>query len=445
MQQNSQHSSSTAAQVQCPALLIAAPASGQGKTTFTAVLARLLVRSGRKVRVFKTGPDYLDPQILAQASQAPVEQLDLWMAGEAWCRHQLYEAAREADVILVEGVMGLLDGTPSSADLAALFDIPVLLLMDVAAMAQTAGALAMGLANYRDDYRVLGLVANNCASQRHQELVQETLGGNLPLVAAIPRTEQMHLPERHLGLVQAQEMADELEACFEAGADLLAQTGLLAWLEQVPPVTFHWQAAAQCEPLLAGKTIAIARDQAFSFIYESNLRLLQQMGAQLSFFSPLTDTQIPPCDGIWLPGGYPELHGATLASNHAMASALRQQHEQGTPILAECGGFLYCLQSLRQLDGEEHAMAGLLEGVGVMQERGGCQGMQSAPLPEGLVRGHAHHRSRSEQTPEPICHGQRQRHPAPGEAIYRQGSLTATYLHLFFASNPQAIARVFGV
>ncbi|RLT94004.1 cobyrinate a,c-diamide synthase [Ketobacter sp.] len=425
------------------ALFISAPASGQGKTTFTAALARLLVRTGKRVQVFKTGPDYLDPQILEQASRRPVAQLDLWMAGEAWCRHQLHRAAQEADVILVEGAMGLLDGTPSSADLAATFGFPVLLLMDVAGMAQTAGAVASGLARYRDDYQIVGLVANNCASPRHRDLVAATLSPQLPLVAAISRNEAIRLPERHLGLVQAQEAAAELERCFEQGADLLQETDLLRWLDSLPPVTFALADEVQVQPLLVGKTIAVAKDLAFSFIYEANVQLLQAMGARLRYFSPLDDTSLPPCDALWLPGGYPELHAERLAANRSMLAAIRACHAAGKPILAECGGFLYCLQSLANLQGAAFPMAGLMPGRGVMRERGGCQGMQAAPLPEGVVRGHAHHRSASLETPQPIAFGQRPNHPAPGEAIYRTGSLTATYLHLYFASNPPAIADLF--
>ena len=150
-----------------PALFLAAPASGQGKTTITAALARYFTNQGKVVRVFKTGPDYLDPQILAQASGQPVVQLDLWMAGEAWCQQQLFVAAQVADVILIEGAMGMFDGDPSSADLAARFNIPIAMVMDVKGMAQTAAAIATGLARYRDDYQTLGLIANNCSTARH--------------------------------------------------------------------------------------------------------------------------------------------------------------------------------------------------------------------------------------------------------------------------------------
>ena len=192
----------------CPAIFLSAPASGQGKTTITAALARLLTEQGRCVRVFKTGPDYLDPQILQQASRQPVVQLDLWMAGEAWCQHQLYQAAEVADLIIIEGAMGLFDGEPSSADLAARFGVPVAIVMDVKGMAQTAAALAQGLVSFRDDFAVAGLIANNCATQRHRELIEEALPETIPFIANLPKSEQVALPERHLGLVQAEEVRD---------------------------------------------------------------------------------------------------------------------------------------------------------------------------------------------------------------------------------------------
>ncbi|MEW5011480.1 MAG: cobyrinate a,c-diamide synthase, partial [Cycloclasticus sp.] len=211
---------------QCPALFLVAPASGQGKTTITAALARLLTEQGKVVRVFKTGPDYLDPQILEQASQQPVEQLDLWMAGEQWCQQKLYEAACVADLILVEGAMGMFDGEPSSADLAARFNIPLAIVMDVKGMAQTAAAIAQGLANFRDDVSVVGLIANNCSTERHRELIVDALPESLPLLASLKTSDEVALPERHLGLVQASEVADELESRFAAGAQWLAGSGI---------------------------------------------------------------------------------------------------------------------------------------------------------------------------------------------------------------------------
>lgn len=434
----------------CPALFIAAPSSGQGKTTVTAAMARLLSRQGKVVRVFKTGPDYLDPQILQQASGHPVEQLDMWMAGEAYCQQKLYEAAQVADLILVEGAMGLFDGEPSSADLAARFNIPVALLMDVKGMAQTAAAIATGLANFRNDFRVAGLLANNCGSERHAQLIRDALPENLPLLAVLKRDPAVALPERHLGLVQACEVRDELEIRLDTAADWLQASGFSIDLAIDSQALAHQvefsapqEVVAKIEPVLANKTIAIASDEAFSFIYDANIKQLQALGAKVTTFSPLQDKTLPQADGLWLPGGYPELHAKQLAANTEMLQSIQAFYRQSKPILAECGGFLYCLETLTDLEESQHRMLGLLDGHGAMRGKRGCQGMQTAPLPEGEVRAHAHHRSRSFDTAEPIAHGRRQRHPAPGEAIYRQGQLTASYLHLFFPSNPEAIGALF--
>jgi len=436
--------------VTCQALFLAAPASGQGKTTVTSALARYFKNQGKKVRVFKTGPDYLDPQILQQASGHFVESLDMWMAGDAWCRKKLYEAAKSADLILIEGVMGLFDGEPSSADLAAKFGIPVALVMDVKGMAQTVGALVSGLANYRNDFKVIGLIANKCGSQRHAELVKMGLPEDIPLLATLARDEDVALPERHLGLVQAGEVFHELEEKIELGAQKLVAGGLANMPEQkwLKPVSFYPAESDTLQnielvPLLKGLTIGIAQDTAFSFIYQSNVSLLKQMGATIKYFSPLFDEKIPKVDALWLPGGYPELHARDLFENISMQKSIQQFFRDDKPILAECGGLLYCLQTLTDLNNNEYPMLGILDGQGTMSGKRGCQGMQTAQLPEGDVRAHAHHRSRCVNTPRPIAFGRRQKHPAPGEAIYRSGSLTASYLHLFFPSNAHAVARLF--
>lgn len=426
--------------VYCPALFLSAPASGQGKTTITAGLSRYFKNQGKTVRVFKTGPDYLDPQILEQASGSPVEPLDLWMAGEADCKHKLYEAAKVADLILIEGAMGMFDGEPSSADLAATFGIPIAIVMDVKGMAQTAAALASGLANFRDDYEVAGLIANNCGSERHKQLIRDALPESLPLIAALAREPEVTLPERHLGLVQAAEIRDELELCIERGARWIEESGLT---ELPTPVAFNDATIDVPKRSLEGVRIGIARDEAFTFIYAANVLVLEQMGAECCYFSPLHDTGLPEVDALWFPGGYPELHAPKLAENASMALAIREFFDAEKPILAECGGFMYMLETLTDLQGNTYPMLSLLEGHAVMRGRSGCQGMQTAVLPEGDVKAHAHHRSRSEGTPEPIGFGRRQRHPAPGESIYREKGLTASYLHLYFASNSEAMAEVF--
>ena len=360
----------------CPALFLSAPASGCGKTTITACLARLLHRQGKTVRVFKFGPDYLDPKKLERASHAPIVQLDLWMAGEAWCKQQIYKAVHDdqADIVLVEVAMGLYDGTPSSADLAAQFGIPLVLIMDVRAMAQTAAAIAVGLKNYRDDFEMVGTIANYCGSNFHAKLVRDALPDDLPMFAALKRTEEVGLPERHLGLVQPSEQnADAIESRLEVGAGMLEEAGILKHIVQLEPICFESQEIpAPPSDALDGRTIAIARDEAFSFAYAANVALLKDMGAEICHFSPVHDDCIPPeADALWLPGGYPELHAKKLSENTNMISSLKQFRREGKPILAECGGLLYCMGTLVDLDGNSWNMAGLMRGTGTMKNKAG--------------------------------------------------------------------------
>jgi cobyrinic acid a,c-diamide synthase len=337
----------------------------------------------------------------------------------------------------------MFDGEPSSADLAATFNIPMAIVMDVKGMAQTAAAIAMGLANFRDDVQVAGLIANSCSTERHRQLIEDALPENLPLLATLARSELVALPERHLGLVQASEVRDELEQRFEAGADWLVEAGLENILERFANVEFKFAELPIAEPYLKGKVVAVAKDDAFSFIYQANLLILKELGAEVRFFSPIHDTAIPDADALWLPGGYPELHAQKLAKNFSMLKSMKEFSDAQKPILAECGGFLYCLEDLTDLNDETHVMANILAGQGAMKGKRGCQGMQTAIFPEGEVRAHAHHRSRSFNLPKALSHGRRQRHPAPGEAIYRHNNLNASYLHLFFPSNPKAISCLF--
>lgn len=421
----------------CPALLVAAPASGQGKTTATAALARLHRRRGRRVRVFKTGPDFLDPMILERASGAPVYPVDLWMVGEAECRRRLFEAAGEADLILVEGVMGLYDGEPSSADLAIALGLPVLLVVDASAMAQTFGAVCYGLAAYRPGLRVTGVVANRVGSPGHGELLKASLPPGLTFFGAVTNRADLALPDRHLGLLQAQEIGD-LDARLDAAAQAVAATGAA---ELPSPVVFHEPADSDVERLLEGVRIGVARDAGFSFLYPANLDLLRRLGAELIFFSPLEDDNLPPVDSVWLPGGYPELHLDRLAGNEGMRRALRAHHERGRPILAECGGMLYLLEALTH-EGRRAPMAGLVQGEAVMQERLAALGLQEVQTPEGPVRGHTFHHSRLTTGLEPWTRAVTPRGD-PGEAVYRIGRLTASYVHFYFPSNPPAVAAFF--
>lgn len=423
---------------ECPAVLIAAPASGQGKTTVTAALARLHRNQGRKVRVFKCGPDFLDPMILERASGAPVYQLDLWMVGADESRRLLWEAAGEADLILIEGVMGLFDGTPSSADLARHFGVPVLGVIDGTAMAQTFGALALGLARYQPDLPFAGVLANRVGTVRHAQLLEGSLTEGLRWYGALSRETGIELPGRHLGLVQASELND-LDLRLDAAAEALASTCQVA----LPPaVTFTAPDPLAIEPLLAGVRIAIAHDEAFAFTYGASLDLLRAMGAELCFFSPIRDTALPDADSLYLPGGYPELHHCTLAGNTPMLNAIRAHHQAGKPILAECGGMLYLLDALTDVDGQRAELVGLLSGEAVMQKRLAALALQFVELAEGVLRGHTYHHSLTSTQLQPVARGVSPNGGRGAEAVYRDGRLTASYVHFYFPSNPEAIAAL---
>jgi cobyrinic acid a,c-diamide synthase len=417
----------------CPALLVAAPASGHGKTTVVAALARLHTRLGRKLRVFKCGPDFLDPQIHALACGHPCENIDFRMCGEDDARWRLARAAQDADLILVEGVMGLNDGEPNSAELARRLGLPILLVIDASAMAGSFGAVAWGLKHYRDGAPIAHVLANRVGSDYHAALCRATLPDDIAWAGALPRDADAALPERHLGLLPAAEIAD-LDARIERMADLLAATPAAGL---PPPVDFAVLPAPTFPQLLEGRTIAVARDAAFCFLYPANLECLEALGAKLVFFSPLADAALPECDAVWLPGGYPELHGPALAANRAMAAALHEHVAAGKPLLAECGGMMACFDSL-----DSTPMFGLLPGSARMQKKLAGLGLLEAELPEGRLTGHTFHYSTAETSLAPIAQAIKTAGKG-GEAIYRVGRLTASYMHFYFPSNPEATAQLF--
>lgn len=421
------------------AVLIAAMASGQGKTTVTAALARSLVRAGQRVRVFKCGPDFIDPMLLERACGAPVHTLDLWMVGLDECRRRLSDAAREADAILVEGVMGLYDGTPSAADLARAFGIPVLAVIDASAMAQTAGAVARGLRDY-GPVQLAGVIANRVASTGHAQMVAQSLR-DIPLLGALPRQSEA-LPERHLGLALPHELP-RLDALLDELADAL-QLDDAAWQALPAFETQGCAPAPAVPPLLAGRTIAIARDAAFAFLYPANLDTLRALGARLVFFSPLANEAVPDeADAVYLPGGYPELHAQTLAGAERWRASIGTAFAANLPILAECGGMMVLAEELTDPDGARWPMASLLPGVVRMQARLAGLGAQALGTPAGVLRGHTFHYSRFETPLAPSVHTVRHPGGTPGEAVYRAGTLTASYFHGYFPSNPEAVALLF--
>ena len=429
--------------IRCPALLISAPSSGSGKTSVTAGLACWHRRNGLRVRCFKTGPDFIDPTVLVQASGAPVYNLDPWIMGVDHCRQLLFEAAQDSDLILIEGVMGLFDGEPSSADLAREFGVPVMAVIDGSAMAQTFGAIVQGLATFEPDLPFAGVVANRVGSAYHSDLLRESLAA-LALASdfafsALPRAPEFALPERHLGLRIADEIGD-LGARLERLADAIGTTELA----QLPAAIEFFEPPIDTEvpSLLDGVTIAVAFDAAFCFLYQANLEWLQRMGAHLKLFSPLADRQLPEADAVYLPGGYPELHARQLAENELMLNSLCAHIEEGRPVLAECGGMLYLAQTLVDLDGASHRLLEILPASATMGTKLAALGSQRWPVDTDDIRGHTFHYSTLQTTLAPLAVAQTQR-GGEGEAIYRVGSVLASYVHWYFPSNPQRVAAWF--
>jgi cobyrinic acid a,c-diamide synthase len=346
------------------ALIIAAPASGAGKTTVTLGLLRALRRRGIAVASAKVGPDYIDPAFHAAASGRPCRNLDPWAMRPETLRHQLDRAAEGADLLIVEGVMGLFDGAAdgggSTADLAALLGLPVLLVLDVRGQTVSAAAVAQGFAAYRDDVAVAGAILNRVGSLRHADLIRPAFAAlGLPVLGALPRNEGITVPSRHLGLVQASEQAD-LESFLERAADAIdASVDLDALMALARPIPGNGAPTTAIPPL--GRHIAVARDIAFAFAYPHVLDDWRAAGAELSFFSPLLD-QAPSAeaDAVYLPGGYPELHAGRLATATGFRRGMLAAARRDAAIYGECGGYMALGAGLVDGAGQRHEMLGLL-------------------------------------------------------------------------------------
>ncbi len=350
-----------------PGLLVAAPRSGSGKTTIVLGLQRALARRGLRVRGMKCGPDYIDPAFHAAATGAPSFNLDSFAMSKPLLDAIASEAAGGADLVIAEGSMGLFDGirqdigrTGASADIAALFGWPVILVLDVSGHAQSAAAVALGCARFDPRIEVAGVVLNKVASERHRRLVEDGMARiGLPVLGALMRNTALALPERHLGLVQAGE-TEELDGRLERLADAVEGAVDIDRLVALAGPT-RLEAAGPAIPLPPpGQRIALASDQAFSFVYPHVLAGWRAAGAEITAFSPLADEPPPAhCDACWLPGGYPELHAGRIAGAHHFLEGLRRFAET-RPVHGECGGYMVLGDSLEDAEGHGHRMAGLL-------------------------------------------------------------------------------------
>lgn len=418
--------------MQCPAVLISAPASGQGKTLVSAAMARAWRKQGLSVQAFKCGPDFIDSMILEAATEHPVYNLDLGMCGLEDGKAQLHRAAQDADVILLEGVMGLYDGTPSTADIAEAFNIPVALVIDASGMAQTFAAISSGLFAFNPQLISAGVIANKVGSAGHAKLLQNNMPDDIPYLGALQRNEHFTLPERHLGLHLAGEITG-LATRIDAAATALTESQILP----LPPtVSFDVPEKSTSEKQLKGKTIAIARDAAFCFIYQANIDCLKALGANLTYFSLLDDSALPEADAYWIPGGYPELHLERISQNTAMRVSLENALNANQPILAECGGMMALSQ---RLNGS--TTFGLLKGHSEIKEELQSLGTQYLNVDGSTIGAHTFHYGQFDTPIKPTVTAKSKF--GEGEAVYHHKSITASFLHFYFPSNHQLTVQFF--
>jgi cobyrinic acid a,c-diamide synthase len=442
------------------ALIVAAPRSGAGKTTVTLGLLAALRRRGVRVRAAKAGPDYIDPAFHAAATGAASVNLDTWAMRPALLDALVADTAHEADLLVIEGAMGLFDGVPgepgrsgAAADLAARWGVPVLLVLDVAGQSQSAAAVAAGFATYDPAVRLAGVILNRVGSERHRRLVADAIARiGVTVLGALPRDPTLVLPERHLGLVQAQEHGDlaqrlaRLAEAMEKHCDVDAiVVAAKAWMPGTDPRVASRPGTGMMKGELSalpppGQRIALAADAAFSFIYPHLLAAWRRSGAEIIPFSPLADAAPPEdCDICWLPGGYPELHAGALAAAQTFRVGLAR-FAATRPVHGECGGYMVLGAGLVDADGTHHAMTGLLGHATSFAQRKLHLGYRAAQLlatcPIGAagarVRGHEfHHASVIERgSDEPLVELRDAQGQLVAESGSRRGNVSGTFFHV---------------
>jgi cobyrinic acid a,c-diamide synthase len=452
-----------------PRIVIAGAASSVGKTTITAGLISSLRRQGLVVQPFKCGPDYIDPSYHERAANRPCRNLDAWMLDDSQLLQGFSRACRDADIAVIEGVMGVFDGSDwhseraSTAQIAKLLGAAVLLVVDISGAARSAAAVVLGCQHFDPDLALRGVVLNFAGSAGHAKGCGEaiTAATGLPVLGWLPRRAGLRIPERHLGLLPGgehlnpdaliAEIAAEIEEKFDVGAVVELARGAGELPSVAEPTLMRHHAAGTRRPV-----IAVARDAAFCFYYPENLELLTEAGAAIEFFSPLRGEQpSAQAAGVYLGGGYPELYGSELASNVGLWSALRELRARDAPIYAECGGFMVLTQGLIDGEGRPWAMAGLIPGVASMTDRLAALGYRHAAalrpnlLTDGgdALRGHEFRYS-TWKCEEPVAEqdvawrvrGTRGEAP-PDSGGFVSGNLLASYLHIHFGQRTGIASR----
>jgi cobyrinic acid a,c-diamide synthase len=452
-----------------PRIVIGATASGVGKTTIAAGIIAALRRQGLVVQPFKCGPDYIDPSYHQRAAGRPCRNLDAWMLSDSQLVEGFSRACRDADIAVIEGVMGLYDGSnwhderASTAQIAKLLGAPVILVVDIAGAARSAAAVVLGCQHFDPDLPLHGVVLNFAGSEGHAKGCAEAITSitALPVLGWLPRDSTLQIPERHLGLVPGSEHKDpaslisDIADAVAERFDLAAITEIARMAGDLPEISVT-AAVLRREPGIARPVIAVARDDAFCFYYPENLELLMEAGADIEFFSPLQGEQpAAKAAGVYLGGGYPELHAAELAANVGLWQALKNLRLRDAPIYAECGGFMVLTEALIDGEGRRWPMAGLIPGVTRMTDKLAALGYRHATatrsnlLTEGgdVLRGHEFRYSTWECN-EPISGDdvawqvRETRAQARGDSGgFVNGNLLASYLHIHFGQRPDLAPR----
>jgi len=406
-----------------PRLTIGAVSSGSGKTLFCTLLGRLLTTEGYSVQPFKSGPDYIDPSYHTVACGNISRNLDTRLIGENQIRELFYRQAKNADISLIEGVMGLFDGASgldergSTAHLAKILESPTILLIDVSAMARSAGAIALGYQKFDPDLNLAGFILNKVASPKHEEMVRSAIEARtgLPVLGAIPRDKELIMPERHLGLIPAWE-GDKIRSFLDKNTkklkDALNLDAIIKISGSAPPLPAPLPDLKDSLFIKERKKdlrIAYALDEAFHFYYQDNLDLMENHGAKLIPFSPINDRVLPTdIHGIYLGGGYPELFAEQLTVNKTMLSEILDAAKKNLPIWGECGGLMYLMEKLVDFEGKSYPMTGVFPGKVVMKKGLRALGYYRAILQAGswmgqrgdMIEGHMFHWSQLENLPD---------------------------------------------
>jgi cobyrinic acid a,c-diamide synthase len=449
---------------QIPRLVIAGTGSGVGKTTVVLGLIHALRKRGLRVASFKCGPDYLDPTYHARVSGRTCQNLDGWMMGREAVLSTFKEGCKDADFALIEGVMGLFDGlspttdTGSTAEIAKWLSAPVLLVVNAKGMARTIAALVKGFQDFDPELHLAGVVSNFVGSESHLSLLRMALPSP-PIVGGFPKSPGQAFPERHLGLHSARQFASHPKSggiedtCLDFWGSLCEQWFDMKQILEIAgssdPIQMEPQEKHEARVRGAQACrIGVALDDAFHFYYEDNLKRLRLLGAELVYFSPIQDQELPNVDGLYIGGGYPEVHAQALEANLAMKNAIRKFGESGHPIYAECGGLMYLTDEIITLDNKSHSMVGLVPGTTQMGEKLKALGYVEVTTESDSILGQAGVRFRGHQfrysdfTPKTDSAIQltyrirKRRGKETSTEGYRFKNILASYVHGHWASNP---------